>query len=241
MCFDGSEQFYLLSVFDSAQTKSGFVKTLNRKGSAARAPLLAGGFVQVAMIPQRRVSFCSVVEPNACTDGITLSVWAKILKAPSGITLDESIFLVNSGPPKYQGVTIYLSKGTAISANDIEQIKITWMVDVGDAFWKVTAYVNTSLIVDYWHNWALAWNSQQGLVGILDGRILGMPFMDHIRERCNFLRIQILNSSIVRIPFFIYGWIVSDLSIKPPPHPPPLSQISTKSLLYPKNQENFKF
>ena len=203
VCFDGSEQFSLLSIFNTAQLKAGFSETLNRKGTASRAPQLHHGFVQIAQFPEATDGLCSVIQPKACENGISLSVWAKILEAPTGMILNESIFLVNSGAPLYQGLTIYLSRSFLNRATGLAETKVTWIVDVGDEYWKVTAHVNTKDILEQWHNWALAWHSQHGIVGILDGRIIRMLFI--------ILTIEVINWSMFLSGFIIYEILIFSL------------------------------
>ena len=109
--------------------------------------------------------------PGNCAHGITLSVWALILDAPRHSNPDYSVTLISSGAPEYTGLVIYLTK----SRNNVEgRITATWIIDIGNAYWKANLDMNISEVLGSWHNWALSWTKNEGEFGIIDGRIIGM-------------------------------------------------------------------
>ena len=174
MCYLASSEFFILSV-NQGVPKHNYTASSNRKGTNNQSPELHAGFFEISQLEHVREGStgpCSFSNPVNCQNGITISVWARLIDPPSSSNPENAVSLINSGPPEYRGLSIYLTKSTRQHS-----AVIFWSVQMGMRYWTTHAEVNMSELVGQWKNWALSWSAQQGLFGILDGRIVGIPFI----------------------------------------------------------------
>ena len=140
------------------------------RGNVSRAMQVEKGFIRMT-IPHVEGSNCTINHPSSCLPGFSLVVLAFLRMPVKGDTESTAAYLVSSGPPKKEGVSIYLKNAGPTNTT------ISFYGSDGEHFWLATAQVKNEEFIDKWTLFGLSWHTKFGVWGLLDGIIVGVLYL----------------------------------------------------------------
>lgn len=174
-CFDSSIEYDLIYFQSPPYAASIQKQSYNRKGTLLRAATLINGFYVVAEPTVFSTDICSLLNPAACTDGLTVAVWAQLLAAPSPQTTTDAsaVYIVSAGAPQSPGVAILVKYYGVDDVTGLTNVQLVGLLNNGLTTWRANVMLTASKLVSSWHNLALSWGPYIGLFLYLDGQIVG--------------------------------------------------------------------
>ena len=175
-CFDSSIE-YILTSFDSPPYDASIQGSFyNKNGTILRAVKLINGFYVVTQPTVYSNDICSLLNPAACTNGLTVSVWAQLLAAPSPQTISDTsaVYILSAGAPQSPGVAILVKYYGVDNVTGLSNIQLVCVLNNGLTTWRADVMLAAARLVSSWHNFALSWGPYIGLLLYLDGQVVGI-------------------------------------------------------------------
>ena len=175
-CFDSSIEYILTSIESPLYNASIQGSFYNKNETILRAVKLVNGFYVVAKTNVYSTDICSLLNPAACTNGLTVSVWAKLLAAPSSQTITDAsaVYILSAGAPQSPGVAILLKFYGIDNVTGLPNVQLVCLLNSGLTTWRADVMLAAARVVSSWHNFALSWGPYIGLLLYLDGQVVGI-------------------------------------------------------------------